>query len=153
MFVLQRRLIQDFLLKRSSKEKKYHFTWILKRFMVSKNFHVTSFQYWCHVLQIYQTFQIFGKIITRCRLIECQISLWKWWQWCRWHRYVDDFMMVTDLTCWWQNQWQRIKKQMNGDVTIVTSPTRIKLVSKDMLKYISLVKFTFVHIARNSAQY
>ena len=72
MFVLQRRLIQDFLLKRSSKEKKYHFTWILKRFMVSKNFHVTSFQYWCHVSQTYQTFQIFGKIITRCRLIEIQ---------------------------------------------------------------------------------
>ena len=41
---------------------------------------------------------------------------------------------------------------MNGDVTIVTSPTRIKLVSRDMLKYISLVKFTFVHNARNSVQ-
>ena len=58
--------------KKKLKRKKYHFTWILKRFMVSKNFHVTSFQYWCHVSQTYQAFQIFGKIITRCRLIEIQ---------------------------------------------------------------------------------
>ena len=30
----------------------------------------------------------------------------KWrWQWCWWHRYVGDFMMVTDLRCWWQNHY------------------------------------------------
>ena len=27
------------------------------------------------------------------------------WQWCWWHRYVGDFMMVTDLRCWWQNHY------------------------------------------------
>ena len=27
------------------------------------------------------------------------------WQWCWWHRYVDDFMMVTNLRCWWQNHY------------------------------------------------
>ena len=36
-------------------------------------------------------------------------SLWKfnfdWWQWCWCHRYVGDFMMVTDLRCWWQNHY------------------------------------------------
>ena len=26
-------------------------------------------------------------------------------QWCWWHRYVGDFMMVTDLRCWWQNHY------------------------------------------------
>ena len=29
----------------------------------------------------------------------------KWWQWCWWHRYVGDFMMVTDFRCWWQNHY------------------------------------------------
>ena len=29
----------------------------------------------------------------------------EWWQWCRWHRYIGDFMMVTDLRCWWQNHY------------------------------------------------
>ena len=28
-----------------------------------------------------------------------------WWQWCWWHRYVGDFMMVTDLRCWLQNHY------------------------------------------------
>jgi len=28
----------------------------------------------------------------------------EWWQWCWWHRYVGDFMMVTDLR-WWQNHY------------------------------------------------
>ena len=33
-------------------------------------------------------------------------QLRKWgWQWCWWHRYVGDFMMVTDLRCWWQNHY------------------------------------------------
>ena len=27
------------------------------------------------------------------------------WQWCWWHRYVGDFMMVTDFRCWWQNHY------------------------------------------------
>ena len=27
------------------------------------------------------------------------------WQWCWWHRYVGDFMMVTELRCWWQNHY------------------------------------------------
>ena len=39
---------------------------------------------------------------------------------------------------------------MNGDATIVTNLTRTKLVSKDMLKFIFLAKFTIVHIARNN---
>ena len=29
----------------------------------------------------------------------------KGWQWCLWHRYVGDYMMVTDLRCWWQNHY------------------------------------------------
>ena len=29
----------------------------------------------------------------------------RWWQWCWWQRYVGDFMMVTDLICWWQNHY------------------------------------------------
>ena len=29
----------------------------------------------------------------------------EWWQWCWWHRYLGDFMMVTDLRCWWQNHY------------------------------------------------
>ena len=27
------------------------------------------------------------------------------WQWCWWHRYIGDFMMVTDFRCWWQNHY------------------------------------------------
>ena len=27
------------------------------------------------------------------------------WQWCWWHRYVGDFMMVTDFRCRWQNHY------------------------------------------------
>ena len=27
------------------------------------------------------------------------------WQWCWWHRYVGNFMMMTDLRCWWQNHY------------------------------------------------
>ena len=27
------------------------------------------------------------------------------WQWCWWHRYVGDFIMVTDFRCWWQNHY------------------------------------------------
>ena len=27
------------------------------------------------------------------------------WQWCWWHRYVGDFMMVTDFRYWWQNHY------------------------------------------------
>jgi len=29
----------------------------------------------------------------------------KWWQWCWWHLYVGDFMIVSDLRCWWQNHY------------------------------------------------
>ena len=32
----------------------------------------------------------------------------KWnlsWHWCWWHRYVGDFMIVTDFRCWWQNHY------------------------------------------------
>ena len=28
-----------------------------------------------------------------------------WWQWCWWHRYVSDFMIVTDLRCLCQNHF------------------------------------------------
>ena len=28
-----------------------------------------------------------------------------WWQWCWLHRYVGDFMIVTDMRCWWQNHY------------------------------------------------
>ena len=31
-------------------------------------------------------------------------QLWGW-QWCWWHRYAGEFMMVTDLRCWWQNHY------------------------------------------------
>ena len=27
------------------------------------------------------------------------------WQWCWWHRYVSDFMIITDLRCQWQNHY------------------------------------------------
>ena len=27
------------------------------------------------------------------------------WQWCWRHRYVGDFMIVTDFRCWWQNHY------------------------------------------------
>jgi len=27
------------------------------------------------------------------------------WQWCWWQRKVGDFLMVTDLRCWWQNHY------------------------------------------------
>jgi len=38
------------------------------------------------------------------RLTHSQYKMTRaWLQWCWWHRYVGDFMMVTDLRCWWQN--------------------------------------------------
>ena len=37
-------------------------------------------------------------ILTGCRILYG-------WQWCWWYRYVGDFMMVTDLRCWWQNHY------------------------------------------------
>ena len=32
-------------------------------------------------------------------------QLFKRWQRCWWHRYVGDFMMMTDFRCWWQNHY------------------------------------------------
>ena len=27
------------------------------------------------------------------------------WHWCWWHLYVGDFMLVTDLRCWWRKHY------------------------------------------------
>ena len=38
------------------------------------------------------------------------------WQWGWWHRYVGDFMMVTDFRCWWQNHYVGDFFRYVGDV-------------------------------------
>ena len=43
------------------------------------------------------------------------------WQWCWWHRYVGDFMMVTDLRCWWQNHYVGDFFRYVGDCFTVTN--------------------------------
>ena len=49
----------------------------------------------------------------------------KRWQWCWSHRYVGDFMMVTDLTCWCQNHYVSDLFRYFGDIYNVLnrSPT------------------------------
>jgi len=37
--------------------------------------------------------------------ISSLVNRLNWWQWCWWHRYIGDFMMVTDFRCWWQNHY------------------------------------------------
>ena len=66
------------------------------------------------------------------------LRLFKWWQWCWWHRYVGDFMMVTDLRCRWQNHYVGDFFRYVGDFPNILnwSPTswighqHIKLVTK-----------------------
>ena len=47
----------------------------------------------------------FGVIFTSRKLVSESWEQSKGWQWCWWHRYIGDFMMVTDFRCWWQNHY------------------------------------------------
>ena len=40
--------------------------------------------------------------MTNIQGIFCCNEIFRW-QWCWWHRYVSDFMMVTDFRCWWNH--------------------------------------------------
>ena len=51
------------------------------------------------------------------------------WQWCWWHRYVGDFMMVTDLRCWWQNHYVGDFFRYVGDFLNVLNRSSTHLVS------------------------
>ena len=44
-------------------------------------------------------------IKSNLRELQCAGKIHIGWQWCWWHRYVGDFMMVTDFICWWQNHY------------------------------------------------
>ena len=49
------------------------------------------------------------------------------WQWCWWHRYVGDFMVVTDFRCWAESLcWRHFSlcwwfSQYNKSVNIILS--------------------------------
>ena len=46
------------------------------------------------------------------------------WHWCWWHRYVDDFMMVTDFRCWCQNHYVDDLFRYVGDFLNVLNRSR-----------------------------
>ena len=76
---------------------------------------------WCSLFGLYgpftwrELFGLFGirnlhwnwTVRTRRTPRTEQVERWKSehrrWQLCWWHRYVGDFMKVTDFRCWWQN--------------------------------------------------
>ena len=73
----------------------------------------------CHVGNLMMVFSDFGNRIIMLVTFRIQRithqhfkivtnfnNRWNgWWQWCWWQRYVGDFMMLTDLRCWWQNHY------------------------------------------------
>ena len=72
------------------------------------------------------TFSRCFKTIFPDEMILCAhryVSNFIWWQWCWWHRYVGDFMMVTDLRCWWQNYYVPMFKMTNMPNRSPTSHT------------------------------
>ena len=76
------------------------------------------------------------------------INITKRWQWCWWHRYVGDFMMVTDFRCWWLNHYVGDFFRYVGDFSNVSnrSPT-----SQTCLQHIwSPISVTNIDVTCNS---
>ena len=61
--------------------------------------------HWCFCHQHRKTVTIINSTTWRCQQHQCSQQQRFRWQWCWWHRYVVDFMMVTDLRCWCQNYY------------------------------------------------
>ena len=59
---------------------------------------------------------------------------YRWWQWCWWHRYVGDFMMVTDLKCWWQNHYAGDFFRYVGDFLNVLNRSPTSWIGNQYLK-------------------
>ena len=70
-------------------------------------------------------------------------NVYRWvtgWQWCWWHRYVCDFMMVTDLRCWWQNHYVGDFFRYVGDFLNVLNRSPLSWIGH---KHLKLVTNTF----------
>ena len=59
------------------------------------------------------------------------------WQWWWWHRYVGDFMMVTDLRCWWQNHYVGDFFRCVGDFLNVLTRSPTSWISHQHLKLVT----------------
>ena len=69
-----------------------------------------------------------------------------WWQWCWWQRYVDNFMMVTDLRCWWQNHYVGDFFPYVGDFFNVSNQSPTSLTCHQTLPPTSVTKIDVIHI-------
>ena len=66
-----------------------------------------------------------------------KLNLAVWWQWCWWHRYVGDFMMVTDFRCWWQNHYVSDFFRYVGDFLNVLNRSPTSWIGHQHLKLVT----------------
>ena len=71
------------------------------------------------------------------RKLHLNYIIFQGWQWCWWHRYVGNFMMVTDLRCWLQNHYVGDFFRYVGDFLNVLNRSPTSWIGHQHLKFVT----------------
>ena len=102
------------------------FNFIRRIHVILRQYHsVSNYPTWCNVLSMMDinSNRSTGNGISflAYRLPPRAPQTGKYGQWCWLQRYIGDFIMVTDLRCWWQNHYSGDFLRYGGDFQCIKS--------------------------------